>query len=242
VCLLIYKQYKWLGSKAYHIITFLNSQGKIYNSKEIIINTCFIKIINIKKRKIRKIRKKYFLFQYIYYHKRLLIQYSKIYPLSLPSQVLFFSLFLIINHCRFLSFYLFIFSFFENFRQKGQGDIEFIVVMMLKGCLAFGSREFSFFQIPVHAWSSSSCYFLVGPLLVSGVLKKIPNLFVIWHQHQFGFKRLYLSWNHSVIQVSKVRHHAKSVPMCLFLSCSLALLSLFFWIICCLLLSRTLTE
>lgn len=131
---------------------------------------------------------------------------SKISPLSLPFQVFFFFPFPNRSSTTADSFpfICLFFSFFENFRQKGQGDIEFFVVMMLMGCLAFGSREFSFFHIPVHAWSSSSCYFLVGPLLVSGVLKKILNLFVIWHQHQFGFKRLYLSWNHSVIQVSKI--------------------------------------
>uniref|UniRef100_A0A6N2KWB6 Uncharacterized protein n=1 Tax=Salix viminalis TaxID=40686 RepID=A0A6N2KWB6_SALVM len=50
------------------------------------------------------------------------------------------------------------------------------------GCLAFGSREFSF----LHT-------------------SKILNLFVIRHQHQFGFKRSYLSWNHSVISVPEIQ-------------------------------------
>jgi len=117
---------------------------------------------------------------------------SKISPLSLPFQVpfFFFSFSQSSTTADSFPFICLFFSFFENFRQKGQGDIEFFVVVMLMGCLAFGSREFSFFHIPVHAWSSSSCYFLVGPLLESGVLKKILSLFVIWHQHQFGFKRL----------------------------------------------------
>ncbi|KAJ6977993.1 hypothetical protein NC653_029784 [Populus alba x Populus x berolinensis] len=78
------------------------------------------------------------------------------------------------------------------------------------GCHDFDGLS-SFWFKGIQAFSDScSCMItiffyllLVGSLLGSAALKKILNLFVL--SHQFGLKRLYLSWKHFVISVPEIQ-------------------------------------
>ena len=110
---------------------------------------------------------------------------------------------------------------------------------MLMGCLAFGSREFRLFQIPVHAWSPSFfIFFLLALFWVLGLWRK-SWIFLFFHT-TLDRKDCTFLGSTLLSRYQRFRFQRWGVKQYLFLFVSFFLVawhciqySLFFWIICC---------